>query len=63
MFWGHEGKEHLGTEVTIVGGPGSQQTAPRDPGAARLRRGLFLWWNYLLSQHLLILLGLLRNLA
>lgn len=45
--------EHLGTEVTMAAGPGSQQAGPEGPlGQA----GLLPLWYYLL-QHLLFLLG------
>lgn len=42
----------------MAGRAGSQQAAPRDlEGVSRAGQGLFLLWNYLLSQHLLILWG------
>lgn len=49
--------ECLGTKVTMAGGAGSHQVGPRNPATAGLGQGLFPLWNYLPSQHLLILLG------
>lgn len=46
--------EHLGAEVTMDGGPGSQRAGPKGPLG---QQGLFPLWNYLLLQHLLFLLG------
>lgn len=45
--------EHLGTEVTMAAGPGSQQAGPEGPLE---QAGLLPLWYYLL-QHLLFLLG------
>lgn len=46
--------EHLGTEVTMAGGPGSQQASPTGTWK---QQGLFPLWNHLLPQHLPVLLG------
>lgn len=50
--------ERLGTEVTMAGGPGSQQAGPL---GTRGQPGLFPLWDCLLPQHLLILWGLLKE--
>lgn len=46
--------EHLGTEVTMARGRGSQRAGPEGPLG---QPGLFPLWNYLLPQHLLFVLG------
>lgn len=58
MHWDHEGKQNiLELKSQRLEGQEASSLAPGEPGAAGLGWGLFLLWNYLLSWHLLILLG------
>lgn len=58
VLWGHEGKQNvLELKSQWLEGQEASRLASGDPETAGLGRGLFLLWNYLLSWHLLILLG------
>lgn len=60
MFWGHREKQNilrLKSQLVTRSKTPAAPLLPWEPEAARLRRGLFLQWNYLLLRHLLILLG------